>query len=80
MDKEDVVHIYNITQPLKKNEIMPFASTWIDLEIIILSKISQTREIQISCDITYVQNLKNDTNELIYKTEIDSQRKQMCGY
>ena len=70
MDKEDVVHI---TQPLKKNEIMPFASTWIDLEIIILSKISQTREIQISCDITYLWNLKNDTNELIYKTEIDSQ-------
>ena len=52
---------------------MPFASTWIDLEIIILSKISQTREIQISYDITYVWNLKNDTNELIYKTEIDSQ-------
>ena len=52
---------------------MPFASTWIDLEIIILSKISQTREIQISYDITYVWNLKNDTNELIYKTEMDSQ-------
>ena len=52
---------------------MPFASTWIDLEIIILSKISQTREIRISYDITYVWNLKNDTSELIYKIEIDSQ-------
>ena len=32
------------------------------------------REIQISYDITYVWNLKkNDTNELIYKTEIDPQ-------
>ena len=57
----------------KKNEIMPFASTWIDLEILILSKISQTREIRISYDITYVWNLKNDTSELIYKIEIDSQ-------
>ena len=31
------------------------------------------RERQISYDITYMWNLKNDTNELIYKTETDSQ-------
>ena len=29
------------------------------------------RERQISYDITYMWNLKNDTNELIYKTETD---------
>ena len=31
------------------------------------------RERQISCDINYMWSLKEDTNELIYETEIDSQ-------
>ena len=31
------------------------------------------RERQISYDMTYMWNLKYDTNELIYKTEIDTQ-------
>ena len=47
----------------KENEIMPFAVTWIDLEITILSEVSQRR--QIPYMITYTWNLKHDTNELI---------------
>ena len=40
------------------------------------------RERQISHDITYMWNLKknNDTNELIYKTETDSQTLKTYGY
>ena len=29
---------------IKKNEIMPFAAIWIDLELIILSEVSQTKK------------------------------------
>ena len=47
---------------------MPFAATWMQLEIIIILS-----ERQIPYDITYMWNLKYGTNELIYETEIDSQ-------
>ena len=47
---------------------MPFAATLMGIEIIILSKLSQR---QISYDIAYMWNPKNDANKLIYKTEID---------
>ena len=49
---------------------MPFAVTWMDLEIIILSKVNQ-RQIY---DITYMWNLKNDPNELNYKIETESEK------
>ena len=51
---------------------MPFATTWTDLEIIILSEISP-RKTNIIYHSYVESNLKNNTNELIYKTETDSQ-------
>ena len=49
---------------------MPFSAIWMDLEIIILREVKE-RQIY---NIVYMCNLKNnDTNELIYKRETDSQ-------
>ena len=53
---------------------MPFAATWMDLEIFILRVVSQTRDRQVTCYHLYVESKKKrDTNELIYKTETNSQ-------
>ena len=42
MDKEVVVYIYtkDYYSATKKNETMPFAATWMDLKIIILSEVA----------------------------------------
>jgi len=42
LDLEDVVYIHNgILLSHKKNDIMPFAATWMELENLILSEMSQ---------------------------------------
>ena len=59
---------------VKKNKIMPFAAMWRDLEIIILSEVSQTEKdkyhmIMLTCGILK----KKGISELISKTEVESQ-------
>ena len=55
MDKEDVVHVYSgILLSQEKNELMPSIATWMDLEMIILSEVSQTETnimISLTCGI-----------------------------
>ena len=63
MEKINTVEYYS---SIKKNEILPFAATWMDLESITLSKISQT-ERQILYGIAYMRNPKNNTNEVYAK-------------
>ena len=42
MDKEDVVNIYNGILAIKNNEILPFSTTKMYLEGIMVCEISQT--------------------------------------
>ena len=57
MDKKDVVYVNNgILLSFKMKEILPLATTWINVEDIMLSKISQIQNnkypmISISCGI-----------------------------
>jgi len=48
MGKEDLVHIYTMEyySAIKETEIMPFAATWMHLEIIMRSEISQRSNIE----------------------------------
>ena len=77
MDK-DVVYIYTMEyySAIKKNEIMPFAATWMELEIIILSEVRERQIYDMSCmwnlkkwyKWTYLQNrerLKDIENKLM---------------
>ena len=60
---------------IKKNDIMPFAATWMQLEILIFNEVSQ-KEKDKSYDITYMWNLKYGTDEPIYRIETDSQTRR----
>ena len=58
----------HIRKQKKKNEIMPLAATWTDLEIIIRSEVSQKEKDKYH-DITYMWNLKKKKR---YKTYIQN--------
>ena len=47
---------------IKKNEVLPFATMWVDLEGIMLSEINQTKTNKLDKVIAYMWNLKNRTN------------------
>ena len=53
-----------------KNKIMSFAATWMQLGMLILSEVSQKEKDRYH-EITYMWNLKHDTNEPIFRIETD---------
>ena len=60
MDIEDVVYIYTMEyySSIKKDEIMPFAATWMDLEIIILNKSDRERQRQANVHCSNIEIAK----------------------
>ena len=60
MDKESVVYTMEYYSAIKKNEILPFATTWMELDSIMWSEI---RERQVSYDFTHMGTLRHRTDE-----------------
>ena len=77
MDKEDVLHIHNgiLLSHKKKNEILTFIATWRDLEIIILSEISEKEKDKYHMTSLISKILKDKMNE----PKLGPERKQTCG-
>ena len=55
MDKEDVVHTYNGTLVIKRNEIGSFVEMWMNLESVIQSEIRKKKILYINI---HMWNLK----------------------
>ena len=69
MDKEDVVHIYNgILHSHKKNGILPFATTWMDLNGVRFTEISQRKTYPAWLHICVESAIQNKLNK--NKTEL----------
>ena len=76
MYKEGVVYVYNrYYSDIKKNEIMPFAATWMDLEIMLLSEVSQKEKDKYHI-ISLICGIENRTQ----KQKTHRKRNQTCGY
>ena len=46
-----MVHVYNGVLAIKRNEIIPFIATWMDLAMIILSEARKRQMLSLICGI-----------------------------
>ena len=63
---------------INNEEILPFATTWMDLEDIMLSEMSE-RERQILCDLIYIRNLKKKKKPCRKRDQTCDYQRQMMG-
>ena len=69
MDKKAVVHLHNgILLGCKKTKILPFATAWMELEITVLSEISQLEKDKCSCLYVESKQQNNLTNKMETET------------
>ena len=76
-----MVHTYNrISLSHKKNEIMSFVAPWMDLEVIILSEVSQKEKNKYHM-ISLIGGIKNMTqmNLSSKQKQIQRPKEQTCG-
>ena len=75
MDKEDIYSIHSIHNEIvfshKKDEILPFVTTWTDLEDIPLSKSDKYHVVSFKCGIqkqkiTHKNELTDTKNRLVF--------------
>ena len=69
MDKGNVLYLYIMEyySAIKKDEILPFATTWVDLECMVLAEISQMEKdkyqrISLICGIWKTKQISKQNN------------------
>ena len=74
-----MVYIHNgILLSHKKNKIMPFAATWMELETLILNEVSQKEKDKYHM-VSRIWNLIYGTNESFHRKENHGLGEQTCG-
>ena len=78
MGKEDVIYIMRYYSDIKENEILPFTTTWMDLEVLMLSEISQSEKdkYRIILLICFVKKQNKGTSKQSKNRLTDTENKQ----
>uniref|UniRef100_A0A8D1G3N1 DUF1725 domain-containing protein n=1 Tax=Sus scrofa TaxID=9823 RepID=A0A8D1G3N1_PIG len=75
INKMGYIHTMEYYSAIKKNNIMPCAATWMELEVLILSEVNQKEKDKYhydNYDITFIWNLIYGTSEPIYRKDTNS--------
>jgi hypothetical protein len=64
---------------IKKNEILSFASKWVELENMIINKVSQFRKSSTACFFSYVEYRCNTNKSIIIYIEKNTEHVSKRG-
>ena len=73
------IHTMEYFSTIKQKESLLFATTWMELQGIMLNEVSLDRERQILYSFTYMWNLENKTNKQNGNRLIDTENKLMIS-